>query len=345
MMHAPSSNPRLHDAAAVIEVEDAARSFGATKALDGVDLVVPQGTVQGLLGPNGAGKTTLVRILATLLRPDRGRVRVGGIDVVANPTAVRSIIGLAGQFAAVDEALTGRENLEMVGRLYRLNATLARQRAAESLERLALVDAADRPVRTYSGGMRRRLDLGASLVGRPLVLLLDEPTTGLDPRTRLDVWDFIRDLVADGTTVLLTTQYLEEADQLADDIVVIDRGRVIAQGSAEQLKNRLGGDVLELRVPIADVARTLTALAPVAAEEARVDGEHLAVPLARGAETVMRAFRALDESAIVPIELSLRRPSLDDVFLTLTGAQHDAGAPADAGAADRQLTRTARSSS
>ena len=342
MTNATSPTPRAHDGAPVIEVEDAARAFGATKALDGVDLVVPQGTVQGLLGPNGAGKTTLVRILATLLRPDRGRVRVGGIDVVTNPTAVRSIIGLAGQFAAVDEALTGRENLEMVGRLYRLNATHARQRAAESLERLDLTEAADRTVRTYSGGMRRRLDLGASLVGSPRLLLLDEPTTGLDPRTRLDLWDFIRDLVADGTTVLLTTQYLEEADQLADDIVVIDRGRVIAQGSAEELKNRLGGDVLELRVPIADVERTLSALAPVAAEEARVDGEQLAVPLARGAETVMRAFRALDERAIVPIELSLRRPSLDDVFLTLTGASHDEAAAAPD---VRELTPTARSSS
>jgi ABC-2 type transport system ATP-binding protein len=342
MTNAPSPTSRAPGGAPVIEVEDAARAFGATKALDGVDLVVPQGTVQGLLGPNGAGKTTLVRILATLLRPDRGRVRVGGIDVVANPTAVRSIIGLAGQFAAVDEALTGRENLEMVGRLYRLSATQARQRAAESLERLDLTEAADRTVRTYSGGMRRRLDLGASLVGRPLVLLLDEPTTGLDPRTRLDLWDFIRDLVADGTTVLLTTQYLEEADQLADDIVVIDRGRVIAQGSAEELKNRLGGDVLELRVPIADVERTLSALAPMAAEEARVEGEHVAVPLARGAETVMRAFRALDERAIVPIELSLRRPSLDDVFLTLTGGSHDDAATAPD---DRELTPTARSSS
>ena len=207
---------------AMIDAEGISKSFGETRALAGVDMSVPAGTVQGLLGPNGAGKTTLVRILATLLAPDTGRARVSGVDVQKDPNTVRSLIGLAGQYAAVDETLTGRENLVMVGRLYRLGAKLAKVRAAESLERLGLVEAADRPVKTYSGGMRRRLDLGASLVGRPRVLILDEPTTGLDPRTRLDMWSFIRDLVAGGTTVLLTTQYLEEADQLADHSIVID---------------------------------------------------------------------------------------------------------------------------
>ena len=228
----------------MIEVEGISKSFGATRALAGVDMSVPAGTVQGLLGPNGAGKTTLVRILATLLAPDTGRARISGVDVQKDPNTVRSLIGLAGQYAAVDETLTGRENLVMVGRLYRLGAKLAKARAAESLERLGLVEAADRPVKTYSGGMRRRLDLGASLVGRPRVLILDEPTTGLDPRTRLDMWSFIRDLVAEGTTVLLTTQYLEEADQLADHSVVIDRGQVIASGTSAELKARLGSDLI-----------------------------------------------------------------------------------------------------
>jgi len=223
----------------MIDVEGVSKSFGETKALVGVDMSVPAGVVEGLLGPNGAGKTTLVRILATLLAPDAGRARISGVDVRTDPNTVRSLIGLAGQYAAVDERLTGRENLVMVGRLYRLGAKLAKVRADESLERLGLVDAADRPVKSYSGGMRRRLDLGASLVGRPQVLILDEPTTGLDPRTRLHMSSFIRDLVAEGTTVLLTTQYLEEVDQLANHSIVIDRGVVIASGTSDELKARV----------------------------------------------------------------------------------------------------------
>src|SRR5216683_8042663 len=232
---------------AMIDVEGISKSFGETKALAGVDMSVPAGTVQGLLGPNGAGKTTLVRILATLLAPDTGRARISGVDVQKDPDTVRSLIGLAGQYAAVDETLTGRENLVMVGRLYRLGTKLAKARAGESLERLGLAEAADRPVKTYSGGMRRRLDLGASLVGRPVVLIMDEPTTGLDPRTRIELWAFIEELVREGTTLLLTTQYLEEADRLADRIAVIERGRVIAAGSPDELKQRIGGDVLEVR--------------------------------------------------------------------------------------------------
>ena len=238
-----------------VEVEGVAVSFGETRALDGVDLTVGTGTVQGLLGPNGAGKTTLVRVLATLLRPDAGSARVFGRDVLRDATRVRALIGLAGQFAAVDGTLTGRENLEMVGRLYRLSRSDARSRAADALERLGLSDAGDRVVRGYSGGMRRRLDLGASLVGRPRLLILDEPTTGLDPQSRNDVWSFIRELVADGTTVLLTTQYLDEADKLADHIVVIDHGKVIANGTPRELKARMGADVLELHVEDVDDAR------------------------------------------------------------------------------------------
>ncbi len=252
---------------AVIEVEDLRRSFKDTVALAGVDCAVAEGQLIGLLGPNGAGKTTLLRILSTLLPPDGGRASVAGYDVVRQPMAVRRSIGLAGQFAAVDETLTGRENLEMVGLLYRLGRKEARRRAAEVLERLALDEAGDRMVKTYSGGMRRRLDLGASLVGRPRVLLLDEPTTGLDPRNRLSLWSYLRDLVNDGTSVLLTTQYLDEADQLAEEIVVIDHGRVIATGTPAELKGRLGGDVLELAVT--DVAR----LDEVARVLARVSGE------------------------------------------------------------------------
>jgi ABC-2 type transport system ATP-binding protein len=241
----------------IIDARDVHKAYGATKALDGVDLHVAPGTVLGLLGPNGAGKTTLVRVLATLLKPDSGSATVAGLDVVTQAQEVRQIIGLAGQYAAVDETLTGRENLVMVGRLYGLSKNDAKAAAVGALDRLNLSDAADRTVRTYSGGMRRRLDLGASLVGRPKVLILDEPTTGLDPRTRIDMWDFMRDLVKEGTTVLLTTQYLDEADELADKIVVIDRGKVIAKGTADELKTQLGGDVLDVKVHHAgDLART-----------------------------------------------------------------------------------------
>src|SRR5256885_7674286 len=232
----------------MIVVEHVSKAFGTTQALDDVSLVADAGRVLGLLGPNGAGKTTLVRILTTLLLPDSGQATVAGLDVVKNAVAIRSIIGLAGQYAAVDEMLTGRENLELVGRLYHLGRAEVKRRASEVLERFRLTDAADRTVKTYSGGMRRRLDLGASLVGRPPILILDEPTTGLDPRTRSELWQFIENLVADGTTLLLTTQYLEEADRLAHRIVVIDVGRVIAEGTSDELKDQMGGDVLEVRV-------------------------------------------------------------------------------------------------
>ena len=297
-------------------------SFGETRALDGVDLTVAPGTVQGLLGPNGAGKTTLVRVLATLLRPETGSARVFGCDVIRDATRVRALIGLAGQFAAVDGTLTGRENLEMVGRLYRLSRAEARTRAAESLERLALTEAADRVVRGYSGGMRRRLDLGASLVGRPRLLILDEPTTGLDPQSRSDVWAFIRELVGDGTTVLLTTQYLDEADNLADHIVVIDHGKVIADGTPRELKARMGADVLELHLAdVAELERTAAALRGIGSGEPSIDAgdRRITLPVQQGATDLMSAVRRLDEQGIVPSDLSLRRPSLDDVFLALTG--------------------------
>ncbi|HET9602373.1 MAG TPA: ATP-binding cassette domain-containing protein [Acidimicrobiales bacterium] len=318
----------------MIEVEGLHKAFGETRALDGVDLCVPAATVLGLLGPNGAGKTTLVKVLATLLEPDAGWARVAGRDVVREPTAVRSMIGLAGQYAAVDEVLTGRENLELVGRLYRLSAAEARRRAEAALEQLSLTDAADRPVRTYSGGMRRRLDLGASLVGRPRILILDEPTTGLDPRTRVELWAFIQQLVRDGTTVLLTTQYLEEADELAESIVVIDHGRVIARGTSDELKSQLGGDVLEVGVvEVGDVDRAVIALGALGAEHAQVDrgSRHLSIPTAAGAGALVEAVRALDEAEIPIADLALRRPSLDDVFLALTGRKttedDEAGSP------------------
>ena len=313
----------------MIEVEGVGKSFGTKRALDGVSFVVPRGTVHGLLGPNGAGKTTLVRILATLLAPDSGQARVGGVDVRRHPAAIRTVIGLAGQFAAVDEALTGRENLVMVGRLYRLSAREARTRANETLERLALVDAADRAVKTYSGGMRRRLDLGASLVGRPRVLLLDEPTAGLDPLSRLHLWELVRELVASGTTVLLTTQHLEEADQLADHIVVIDRGRLIATGSPDELKYRVGSDLVELDVPPAEVERVTRLLTSIARHDAplTVKGSRISVPVEHRVPDLMQVVRLLDRAGVTPTELDLRRPSLDDVFLALTGRSTDEADP------------------
>jgi ABC-2 type transport system ATP-binding protein len=306
---------------AMIDVEGVSKSFGETKALVGVDMSVPAGAVEGLLGPNGAGKTTLVRILATLLAPDTGQARISGVDVRKDPNTLRSLIGLAGQYAAVDEALTGRENLVMVGRLYRLGAKLAKVRADESLERLGLVEAAHRPVKTYSGGMRRRLDLGASLVGRPRVLILDEPTTGLDPRTRLDMWSFIRDLVAEGTTVLLTTQYLEEADQLANHIVVIDRGTVIASGTSDELKARVGTDLIEIEVSAAELDQTTAALDDIGCGAPTIERAHsqITIPVCEPVRDLMAAVRMLDSAGIVPVKLGLRRPSLDDVFLSLTG--------------------------
>jgi len=305
-----------------IAVDGVTKSFGSTLALAGVDLEVPEGAIFGLLGPNGAGKTTLVRVLATLLRPDAGCARVFGYDVLRDATRVRALIGLAGQFAAVDGTLTGRENLEMVGRLYRLSRSEARSRATDALDRLGLADAGDRVVRGYSGGMRRRLDLGASLVGRPRLLILDEPTTGLDPQSRNDVWSFIRELVADGTTVLLTTQYLDEADNLADHIVVIDHGKVIANGTPRELKARMGADVLELHVEdVAALESTAELLRGIGTGEPSVDvgDRRITLPVHQGPVDLMSAVRRLDESGVVPSDLSLRRPSLDDVFLALTG--------------------------
>jgi ABC-2 type transport system ATP-binding protein len=306
-----------------ILVEGLTKSFGEVHALRGIDLSVPRGTVLGVLGPNGAGKTTAVRILTTLLPPDGGRALVDGYEVVREAAAVRRSIGLAGQSAAIQLELTGRENLEIIGRLYHLRWPQARIRAAELLEQFGLADAANRAAKTYSGGMQRRLDLAASLVGKPRVLFLDEPTTGLDPRSRLGMWDIIRTLVTDGTTILLTTQYLDEADELADEIVVIDHGQVIAAGAAEELKGRAGGDVVEFTVP--DRSRVSDAAAAVAAigeGEPHVDPETgvVSVPVGgRGSDALVEAVRALDAAGVVTRGLALRRPSLDDVFLTLTG--------------------------
>jgi ABC-2 type transport system ATP-binding protein len=308
----------------MIEVEEVTKRFGETQALAGVSLSVQQGRVLALLGPNGAGKTTLVRVLTTLLKPDGGRARVDGYDVVADADKLRTVIGLAGQYAAVDELLTGRENLELVGLWYHLDKAEYRRRAQEVLERFSLAEAGDRLVKTYSGGMRRRLDIGASLIARPPVLFLDEPTTGLDPRTRNDLWRFIEELVASGTTVLLTTQYMEEADRLADQIVVIDTGRVIADGTADQLKERLGGDMLEARVThAADLERATALLADVvhAAPVLDADQQRVAVPTTGGTTVLLAAGRRLEDEHIALDDLGIRRPSLDDVFLTLTGSK------------------------
>lgn len=311
----------------VIEVVGVTKYFGTTGALVDVDLSVRAGTIQGLLGPNGAGKTTLVRVLATLLIPDSGSVRIAGVDVLKDPNTARTLIGLAGQFAAVDESLTGRENLVMVGQLYRLGTRLARQRADDTLERLGLGEAGSRQVKTYSGGMRRKLDLGASLVGEPRILLLDEPTTGLDPRTRLDLWQFIRDLVARGTTVLLTTQYLEEADQLADHVVVIDRGRLVASGRPEELKTRLARDVLEVDVGPDDLAAVTQLLERIGAPSLDAATGRVSVPVEHPVPDLMDAVLALRAHGIVPRDIGLRRPSLDDVFLALTGHLGTADSP------------------
>ena len=302
-----------------VEAHDIVKTFGDVVALDGVSLEFEEGIVYGLLGPNGAGKTTLIRVLTTLLKPDTGYATVAGVDAINDPVGVRTKIGLAGQFAAVDEFLTGRENVEMVGQLYNLGKDEATKRADDVLERINLIDAADRPVRTYSGGMRRRLDLAASMVGRPEVLFLDEPTTGIDPGSRLDLWDLIEELVEGGTTLLLTTQYLDEADRLADRIGVIDHGKLIDEGTSDELKDRTGGSVVEVHVADADRSAAAGALTPVSGGELITEGQAFMIPAGRGAETLTDAVRALDDAGIKAQDIGLRRPTLDDVFLTLTG--------------------------
>jgi ABC-2 type transport system ATP-binding protein len=322
-MREPSDGgPSVRSMTNAVVVEGLVKRFGETTALGGVDLTVAEGTVLGLLGPNGAGKTTVVRILSTLLRPDAGRAEVAGLDVVTEAGQVRATIGLTGQYAAVDEYLTGRENLEMVGRLYRLGGKESRERAGELLERFDLADAGNRPAKTYSGGMRRRLDIAASLIARPRVLFLDEPTTGLDPRSRLGMWEFIGDLVSDGTTILLTTQYLEEADRLADRMVVIDKGLVIARGTADELKAQVGGERLELTVGTVEQLRTAhEALAPLAHGRPQRDDQtrRLSMPVTGGTGTLAEALRRLAGMQVQVLDIGLRRPDLDDVFLTLTG--------------------------
>ncbi|SOD62106.1 ABC-2 type transport system ATP-binding protein [Streptomyces zhaozhouensis] len=318
---------------AAIYAEGLVKTFGDVRALDGVDIEVPEGTVLGLLGPNGAGKTTAVRVLTTLLRPDSGRAEVAGFDVVTHPGEVRRSIGLSGQFAAVDDYLTGRENLQMVGQLYQLTARDARRRADALLERFNLADAGDRTAKTYSGGMRRRLDLAAALVISPPVMFMDEPTTGLDPRNRMALWAVIEELVAGGTTLLLTTQYLEEADHLADSIAVVDHGQVIARGTSDELKSRSGGDVVEVVVharehlPVAErILRRLGDGDTTLVEHTR----KLSVPAAGGAKLLAEVIRELDGEGVEIDDIGLRRPTLDDVFISLTGhgAEEENGMPA-----------------
>jgi oleandomycin transport system ATP-binding protein len=313
-----------------IQADGLAKSFGATRALDGVDLTVPAGAVLGLLGPNGSGKTTTVRILATLLAASSGRASVAGYDVVEQAAEVRTVIGLTGQYAAVDDALTGSENLVMVGRLLDLSRADARRRAEELLERFDLTEAAHRPVKSYPGGMRRRLDLALSIVGRPRVLFLDEPTTGLDPRSRTELWSIIRELVGDGATVLLTTQYLDEADRLADTITVLDHGRVIARGTSEEVKRQTSGQVLELRpADPAHLGAAADALASLGGGSPTVDPDTgLVGASVDDASLVASAVRRLDDAGVAIADLALRRPSLDDVFLHLTGRKAET-APAE----------------
>jgi ABC-2 type transport system ATP-binding protein len=307
---------------AMIEAKGLHKHFGETHALRGLDLSASEGTILGVLGPNGAGKTTAVRILTTLTRPDSGEARVAGVDVLKHPTDARKQFGVAGQYASLDEMLTGRENLEMIGRLGRLPSREVRQRSGELLERFELTDAANRPVKTYSGGMRRRLDLGGALMSQPPVIFLDEPTTGLDPKGRLSMWDLIADLAKSGTTVLMTTQYLEEADRLADDIAVIDHGIVIARGTADELKRRVGGELLEVVIDnpryLPDARRALEAISESAAyvDEA---AKRVSVPIGSHDGVLTMAIRGLDEAGVHVDDIGFRRPTLDEVFLSITG--------------------------
>ena len=324
--------------AAIIEASGVVKRFGDTVALDGLDLVAEEGVILAILGPNGAGKTTFVRSIATLIKPDSGSLRVFGHDVAREPEAVRQTIGLAGQFAAVEPAMTGRENLEMVARLFGQNKKASRENTTAVLERMGLVDAADRLVRTYSGGMRRKLDLGASLVGAPRLLLLDEPTTGLDPRSRLDLWDTIRTLVDQGTNVLLTTQYLDEADHLAGQIVIIDHGKTIASGTPVQLKQRAGRNVIEVHVrdreDIAEAAKALAQCSDGSEPQIDESTHRVSVAITGGQETLALALRPLEKLGITLDDVALRQPKLDEVFLALTGQkleEEDTETPAPAG--------------
>jgi len=327
----------------IVRAEDVVKTFGRVRALDGVSLEFEPGIIYGLLGPNGAGKTTLIRVLTTLLRPDSGRAWVAGIDVGRDPTTARTHLGLAGQFAAVDDYLTGRENVEMVGRLYNLSPVEARRRTAEVLERIHLADAADRPVRTYSGGMRRRLDLAASMVGRPQVLFLDEPTTGIDPRSRTDIWGLILDMVAGGTTILLTTQYLDEADQLAARVGVIDQGRLVTEGTPGELKDKLGGAVVEVALADGEGARAVAVLASLGGEHSSLEAAtgRVTIPAPDGSRTLLEVVRRLSEAGITPDDIALRKPTLNDVFLALTGREAE-GQAGDAGAANGGKGRRGR---
>ena len=314
--------PTTSTASPIIRAQDVVKRFGKdTLALDGVSISIEPGSIYGLLGPNGAGKTTLIRVLTTLLEPDSGEAWVAGVDVLNDPVTARTKIGLAGQSAAIDGFLTGKENVEMIGQLYGLPSGEARSRAADVLRRIDLTDAADRQVKTYSGGMRRRLDLAASLVGRPEVMFLDEPTTGIDPRSRIDIWDIIRDLQSEGTTLLMTTQYLEEVDYLADRIGVIDHGKLIAEGTANELKSRIGGTVIEAVVPEEQRELATSVLLEVTGEEPMFEPNKacLVVHAPEGSKTLISVVRALDAADIPAEDLEMHKPTLDEVFLTLTG--------------------------